>query len=399
MSAVHCGAAKAVYNHSMDPGTAPCRAPAACAAAGADLVTGWGLARMQKEIELKFGVVREITDFKERCALVGSTGPFSIDTLTNTYFDTRDLDMLGLHCGLRIRHGRDFSEQTIKFKGSNLGGMHIREEYNLPIERRRKKPDLTAFDPRIFPRDFNIRKVNEKLEKQCEITFERQFLDVEFEGCVLEFSYDRGQIKANSQTMPIHEFEVELKEAAADVDINHMFYKLSLALTRARFPLSLEPFSKMHKASLLLNRRDSLNLPMRKYDLININDSILDCVAHYETLFGLLMHRRDLFTLGYANTALRVIVRYLRLYREFAHASKYDTSANIEEIRMILGETLKSVRRFYKFCRRLEKAVYRMPFEDTMQELEQVVAKIRLQISKSDLYNLTLKLRYVLSLN
>ena len=360
---------------------------------------GGGLARMQKEIELKFGVVREITDFKERCALVGSTGPFSIDTLTNTYFDTRDLDMLGLHCGLRIRHGRDFSEQTIKFKGSNLGGMHIREEYNLPIERRRKKPDLTAFDPRIFPRDFNIRKVNEKLEKQCEITFERQFLDVEFEGCVLEFSYDRGQIKANSQTMPIHEFEVELKEAAADVDINHMFYKLSLALTRARFPLSLEPFSKMHKASLLLNRRDSLNLPMRKYDLININDSILDCVAHYETLFGLLMHRRDLFTLGYANTALRVIVRYLRLYREFAHASKYDTSANIEEIRMILGETLKSVRRFYKFCRRLEKAVYRMPFEDTMQELEQVVAKIRLQISKSDLYNLTLKLRYVLSLN
>lgn len=354
---------------------------------------------MQKEIELKFGVVREITDFKERCALVGSTGPFSIDTLTNTYFDTRDLDMLGLRCGLRIRHGRDFSEQTIKFKGSNLGGMHIREEYNLPIERRRKKPDLTAFDPRIFPRDFNIRKVNDKLEKQCEITFERQFLDVEFEGCVLEFSYDRGQIKANSQTMPIHEFEVELKEAAAEVDINHMFYKLSLALTRARFPLSLEPFSKMHKASLLLNRRDSLNLPMRKYDLININDSILDCVAHYETLFGLLMHRRDLFTLGYANTALRVIVRYLKLYREFAHASKYDTSANIEEIRMILGETLKSVRRFYKFCRRLEKAVYRMPFEDTMQELEQVVAKIRMQISKSDLYNLTLKLRYVLSLN
>lgn len=354
---------------------------------------------MQREIELKFGVVSEITDFKEHCAAVGKAGNFNIDTLTNIYFDTKDRDMFAIRAGLRIRHGKSYSEQTIKFKNTNLGGMHVRDEYNLPIEKRKKRPDLNAFDPAIFPKTFNVKKVNDKLEKQCEITFERQHMDVEYEGCLLEFCYDRGQIYANNQTMPIHEFEVELKESPEDANIDHIFYKLSLDLAKAKFPLTLEPYSKMHKASLLINKKDALNLPIRKYDLISINDSILDCVTHYEALFGLLMYRKDLFTLGYANTALKIIVRYVKLYRDFAHAPKYDTSANIEEIRMILGDTLKSLKTFYKYCRRQEKAIYRIPFEESLHELETTVSRIRNMICKYDLFNLTLKLRYVLSLN
>lgn len=352
-----------------------------------------------QEIELKFGVVRPIEDLYHSCLSIGQVDKYKVDKLSNTYFDTKDRDLYQIKAGLRIRHGKDFSEQTLKIKTSNLGGLHIRKEYNLPIDKKKKKPSLEDFDSSIFPEHFDIKRVSSELEKQCEIIFERQSLDLVFDDCTFEVCYDRGSIFVGDKTLPIHEFEVEFKDGPEDFDAAGTFYRLSLALTKAHLPLTLEPFSKMHKASFLLSKEDKLLLPNRKYDLESIDDNILNCVLHFESLFGLLMFRKDLLVLGYLNICINILIKYIKLYKGYVFASKYDTYANIEEIRFLITDTYQSLKRLYKCSKKLEDKVYDKGFDQSSENLDVAVEKLRKLINKYDLYNLTLKMRYALSIH
>ena len=73
-----------------------------------------------KEIELKFGFDGDASNLYEIFSHIGAVSNKTTLHLDNTYFDTDDKALFGIHAGLRIRRGDDFSEQTLKVKGENI---------------------------------------------------------------------------------------------------------------------------------------------------------------------------------------------------------------------------------------------------------------------------------------
>ncbi|MFT6898137.1 MAG: triphosphatase, partial [Paraglaciecola sp.] len=53
--------------------------------------------------------------------------------LVNFYYDTPDRQLRRADMGLRIRGCNQVFEQTIKTRGSSVGGLHQRPEYNVPL--------------------------------------------------------------------------------------------------------------------------------------------------------------------------------------------------------------------------------------------------------------------------
>ena len=82
-----------------------------------------------KEIELKFGYDGKADNLFETFSKIGNVSAESEQHLDNTYFDTDDKDLFALKAGLRIRRADTFTEQTLKVKGENIGGLHKRVEY------------------------------------------------------------------------------------------------------------------------------------------------------------------------------------------------------------------------------------------------------------------------------
>ena len=104
-----------------------------------------------KEIELKFGYDGKADNLFETFSKIGNVSAESEQHLDNTYFDTDDKDLFALKAGLRIRRADTFTEQTLKVKGENIGGLHKRVEYNLPIDDTAEVPNLLKFPKEAFP--------------------------------------------------------------------------------------------------------------------------------------------------------------------------------------------------------------------------------------------------------
>ena len=83
-----------------------------------------------KEIELKFGVIGVCTNLRKILQSIGKVENEHVDNLTNIYFDTNKRDFYEMQAGLRIRKANEYTEQTLKIRGSNIGGVHVRNEYN-----------------------------------------------------------------------------------------------------------------------------------------------------------------------------------------------------------------------------------------------------------------------------
>lgn len=352
-----------------------------------------------KEIELKYGVIGEISNLEASVKQLGICSNLKEDNLNNSYFDTANRDLFKINAGLRIRKGNDFCEQTLKIKSSNLGGLHIRQEYNIECSRRRVKPSLNDFDKNVFPKNFDIATINKNLIKLGEINFTRQSVNLEFDNCLFELCYDKGTIFIEDKQLAINEFEVELLEQNnQDLNIDSLFYKLSLALNKSDLPLTLEPFSKMHKASLLLNTADLIELPVRTNQMQGLEHGINNAILCFEKLFGLLMFRRDLSSLMYFNSACAVLLMYLKEYKSFISAARYDTNANIEDKRAIIKEIYTSLKEFYAYSHKKEKKLRKQDYETSKDKIFGCVTKLRDLLSSYHLYNITLKMRYALSL-
>ncbi|PVX31734.1 inorganic triphosphatase YgiF [Pasteurella langaaensis DSM 22999] len=162
---------------------------------------------MSNEIELKLAVT---PNFAENLAQ-SLTNFHIIDQqqffLGNTYYDTQDAYFARQKMGLRVRSENAKFQMTLKTNGSVTGGLHIRPEYNFPLEN--AQPDMAllhSITEFSFPSDLLVSPI-------FSTDFERQIWLIECgKDTEIEVALDRGEIKANEHTAPICEVEFELKQ-------------------------------------------------------------------------------------------------------------------------------------------------------------------------------------------
>ena len=130
-------------------------------------------------------------------------------TLGNTYFDTPEQYFAQNQMGFRVRVKNHRYEMTLKTKGEIVGGLHIRPEYNLPLEN--EKPDfkrlVSHFNLQIGGSD----QIAEALIPTFSTDFIRHQWLIEINQSQIEVVLDQGEVKNPFGSEKICELEFELK--------------------------------------------------------------------------------------------------------------------------------------------------------------------------------------------
>ena len=240
-----------------------------------------------REIELKFGVLGNPGNLMDLMSTFGKVSEPKVDSLSNVYFDTADQKLFKIGAGVRIRKGNGFTEQTLKLRGSNVGGVHLRSEYNVPIDEEQELPELSKFPHEAFPEDFDPDGVSEVLKPVCEIDFDRHSFNFATMDSLFEVAYDHGTITVEGESVvPINEIEIELKDTKRpQEEIILIFCSLITTLAEKDLPLVLEPFSKMHRASLIRDSRKSSIDFAQKADFSSLPSYILSLIRVFMVCF------------------------------------------------------------------------------------------------------------------
>lgn len=351
-----------------------------------------------KEIELKLGLLHPCAFIEEALSAAGTVSNIRQDNLQNIYFDTRDKKLFGMEAGLRIRRGSNFAEQTLKMRGQALGGIHSRNEYNVSIDGDLQVPDLKLFPEGVFPPETNLEKLQSSLEIQCEINFVRQCYDLEYKGCLFEIAVDTGLIQAGGRQCPLLELEIEVKRCDEHTELLPLFDELVQELAEAGVPLTLEPFSKMHRAALLMGFADRNSITLPENHAEDIVSYISVNLRTFEILLGLFMARKDPVCLGYMAYTLKCL---RRSYDYLVECCLWDDTINDSQSFYELQHSTRRVRRTLKklgkYMQKLEKRIMRSVFAGEEPDLDEAVYKVRAKISKLQAYSLPLHLRAVIA--
>ncbi len=168
---------------------------------------------MDTEIELKLFVTSDVQSNIESLLIPNLDAQITISefSLFNQYLDTPENDFRKHGIGFRVRSKNDNIEQTIKIKGSAIGGLHQRQEYNVQLTNH--QPNLDLFDSAIWPEDLSLSRVQTQLVAMFTTDFERKEYTLQFDnGDIVELVYDSGLIVAGKQQDVINEIELELKQ-------------------------------------------------------------------------------------------------------------------------------------------------------------------------------------------
>lgn len=165
---------------------------------------------MEKEIELKICLAPQA--LPHCLAWLNQLNSHSREQmqLANTYYDTPSHFFQQQKMGLRVRSKNDQHELTLKTQGEIVGGLHIRPEYNLPLES--PKPELKRL---VLAHNLQIEAVEtleQQLHAEFSTDFNRQTWLVRHGESVIEIALDQGSIKAKNREEAICEMEFELKE-------------------------------------------------------------------------------------------------------------------------------------------------------------------------------------------
>lgn len=202
---------------------------------------------MSEEIELKFFV-----DSTDDASLVTKTieeslSEFSLEykgshKLENAYYDTKDLVLMNLNMGVRVRSIDDnFHEQTAKCSGVVIGGLHKRIEYNVPIET--KTPELAKF-PKVMWKDQDVEFLQKNIEKKFETNFTRMLWHVKQDDVVIaEICFDQGAVESGDKKEKINEIEIEVKKG----NVSNIISIAKKIIDSDKFKMHLDSRSKAHR--------------------------------------------------------------------------------------------------------------------------------------------------------
>ena len=164
---------------------------------------------MENEIELKIMLeAQNIVPITQWLAMQRVLDE-SETALGNTYFDTPEQYFSLNQMGFRVRVKNHRYEMTLKTKGEIVGGLHIRPEYNLPLEN--EKPDfkrlVSHFNLQIEGSD----QIAEALIPTFSTDFIRHQWLIEINQSQIEVVLDQGEVKNPFGSEKICELEFELK--------------------------------------------------------------------------------------------------------------------------------------------------------------------------------------------
>jgi len=167
------------------------------------------LKHMHIEIELKFTISpKEIHKFIQHPLLQQHLQQKYIIELHNTYFDTPNLTLKKKKYALRIRKYNHHTLQTLKTGKKNNNELHQRQEWEYEINH-------NQIEPNKFPKKIQswLNLLVDRLQPIFTTNFKRQIWQLKLEDqTLIELALDQGEIKANNNTLPICEIELELKQ-------------------------------------------------------------------------------------------------------------------------------------------------------------------------------------------
>lgn len=210
---------------------------------------------MENEIEVKIMLearnIATVTHFLHQQNVI-STEKI---VLGNTYFDTPDQFFAKEKMGLRIRKKNQQLELTLKMKGDILGGLHIRPEYNLPLQE--NKADFKKLVHHFQLPFEQAETIQQNLQAVFSTDFEREIWLIQFDKAQIEVALDQGLVKKTFASQAICEVEFELKQG----EISDLFEFL------AQFPKCDEMWlSSLSKAQrgYLVGRDEHYQAEMKK---------------------------------------------------------------------------------------------------------------------------------------
>ena len=190
---------------------------------------------METEVKLAFKSKEELMGiisadwFSDYCLDVGEKRPVK---LNNTYFDTKDRDLMKKGTSVRVRLYDDGEkthyEHTVKYGGSVVNGLSQRYEWNVEsdspvfnVEEFRSKASRGDDDPEEILDEALGGVKSEDLISLCSTYCERTIYTFGFGDSMMEASFDIGKISGGNKTEDICELEIEL-EAGDVVDLKEM---------------------------------------------------------------------------------------------------------------------------------------------------------------------------------
>lgn len=157
---------------------------------------------MSQEVELKLAITPESVPAFLRLPLLGGKPTYS-HPLKNTYFDTPERFLTQQGAALRVRQLPTGWVQTLKTRGQNVGGLHQRGEWEMPIP-------TSTLDLSLFPAE-SLPSVEPALFSPLFTTdFNRTAWQISFGHSEIELVLDVGTIESPVGEEAISELELEL---------------------------------------------------------------------------------------------------------------------------------------------------------------------------------------------
>jgi triphosphatase len=188
-------------------------------------------------------------------------------SLFNQYYDTQDKTFRSMNMGLRVRGQDGRYEQTIKTAGIQQGSLQQRPEYNIDLEQ--PQPDLSLFDPQIWPEGVRVSELQQQLEVLFTTHFQRRIFHLSLgQGTELELVYDQGEISAQGHQSVINEIEIELKSG----EVSSLFELADKLI--GKLPLRAGVMSKAARGYQLASGQELQPEPLPGFVSLNADSTV-----------------------------------------------------------------------------------------------------------------------------
>lgn len=199
-----------------------------------------------QEIELKLTFFDQTESNKvidDGFLLSLTTGTWQTEKLVSTYYDTGQQILNKNRLTFRIRNSGHGYEATVKGGGKSEGGLHERQEWNVPLAI--DKAVVEVFSTTAIGENLQQLVNGEELLPLFTTEFVRNKLLVSYGTGCSEIAVDNGEIRAGKFCAPINEIELELK-SGDPIELIRLG-----AILSERFQLRLETRSKYYRGIAL----------------------------------------------------------------------------------------------------------------------------------------------------
>jgi inorganic triphosphatase YgiF len=352
---------------------------------------------MTIETELKLRIIPEqLAELKRHSLLKAHqlTRP-TTHRLYNIYYDTPKLELHQTGMALRLRRSGRQWLQTLKGGGSVQGGLHQRNEWEIPVH----GPALDFSHPEVAEWDeFLPHSIRKKLQPVFVTDFSRTSRILTWQEAQIELCMDQGEISTEHSRIPLCELELELKSGEP-----RQLFELALAILDI-VPFELETISKAEQGYRLLagyTEQPVKAIPVRLHkhgDLDKAMQTLIwSCLLHLQS------NVRGVMTS--ANTEylhqLRVALRRLRVLLRMAESVCADAQlTNFRQEFSLLTSTLGQIREWDVFiaqtvqpiCERmLQDAGLQILLAASKQQREALYSALRNDTQARELQRLLLR--------